>query len=63
MPKLVMDFTPLMQAVLVGHAHGVVTLIAAGADVNMVVTLKTCNDDIVKKKQEAMGVVFSYPFC
>ena len=53
-------FTPLMQAILAGHAKCVDTLIAAGADLNTVVSLKKCDDDVMKVKEAAMITVSSY---
>ena len=53
-------FTPLMQAILAGHAQCVDSLILAGAHVKTAVTLKTCNDDIVKVKETAMATVSTY---
>ena len=53
-------FTPLMQAILAGHAQCVDTLITAGADVSITVTLKPCNEDIVKMREAASAKVSSY---
>ena len=49
-----------MQTILAGHVEGAETLILAGANVNTVVRLKRCNDDIMKMKEAAMTTVSSY---
>ena len=58
--KTVNGFTSLMQAILTGHVQCANTLITAGADVNTAVTLKPCQEDIVKTMEAGMATVSSY---